>query len=232
MTYTKLLLQAVLVTALLFFTCHCTKNIRHFTYTFEVEDNQEFCLYHQFNHSAEYLVEFGVLRGGNLDINFYLEAAAEGGSRLHTEVGTKKTNSYSFTTSAGVDYRFCFDNQFSSITHKVVYFGLRPANERRGENLHEEAAADNETALPYVMTKHEFMLNMIHFFMNNVSDIQTYYRREELIDREFAEQISARVQIFSGMNLCAIVCTTLAQAYVVRQFFKNRNSGGNLNSKH
>jgi hypothetical protein len=143
---------------LLLCVCHGTKNIKHFSYTFEVDDSQEFCLYNNFNHSIEYLVEFGVLRGGNLDINFYLEIV-QSGTRLHSEKATsKQKSSFLFVSSLNADYKFCFDNQFSSMTHKVVFFGLRPANERRGENLNEEAAADDAANQPYVMTKHEFML--------------------------------------------------------------------------
>jgi hypothetical protein len=223
MTPLKATLQLLAMLALLCAACHCTKNIKHFSYTFEVDDNQEFCLYNSFNHSIEYLVEFGVLRGGNLDINFYLEIV-QTGTRLHAEKGTKQKSEFTFISSLNTDYKFCFDNQFSSVTHKVVYFGLRPANERRGENLNEEAAAENAPATPYVMTKHEFILNMIHFFMNNVSDIQTYYRREELIDREFAEQLNTRVQILSAVNLAAVICSSLMQVYVVRNFFRNRNA--------
>ena len=200
----------------------CHKNVKHFSYTFEVEDNQEFCLYNNFNNSVEYLVEFGVLRGGNYDINFFLEVV-QSGKKLYSEVGKKQKNSFTFTSSINVDYKFCFDNQFSTVTHKVAFLGIRPANERRGANLNEEALAEGQEPKPYVMSKHEFILNMIHFFMNNVSDIQTYYRHEEQIDRSFAESLKERVDIISAFSMLAIFCTSLTQVYVVRQFFNNRN---------
>jgi hypothetical protein len=199
----------------------CTKNIKNLMYTFEVENNQVFCLFNGFNSSIEYLIEYGVLKGGNLDIYFSVEAV-KGSKKIHSELGNKKANYFIFFSSLNTDYKFCFDNKFSSISHKKVYFSLKPVDERFGENLKEELAEGDQAAAPYVMRREEAILNKLHSKLNNVSYIQSFYRHEEALDRAFAENLNEKVMIFSLINFSWIICVSFVQVYSVKKLFESK----------
>lgn len=216
------LIQLFLVLGLLGAGIECVKDIKHLTYTFEVDNNQEFCLFQRFNHSIDYIVEYGVLRGGNLDINFYLEVV-QSSTRLHSEPSRKQKNVFTFTSSLNADYKFCFDNKFSTLTRKIAFLDLKPAKEKHLANLREEAAPDDHDVKPFVMSQHEFILDGIHTLMNNVSRIQDFYKHHEKIDRSFADTLNERVTIVSAFGLIAIVSSSIIQVYVVKQFFANFN---------
>lgn len=119
------------------------------------------------------------------------------------------------------DFKFCFDNNFSPVTHKIVYFGLRPYEEKYRESLRKEAG---EKLIPLVMSAAEFRLNSLHAKMENVSSIQRFYRIQELVDRNFADMLNAKINALSFVNSIAIVVVSLGQVLFVRYLFKHRPS--------
>ncbi|CAF0720302.1 unnamed protein product, partial [Brachionus calyciflorus] len=154
--------------------------------TFEVENNEQFCLFHKFNNSIEYMFKYGVLKGGYLDIDFFLESPI--GKRVYSGSKIRKLDVFNFqSTQIGV-YKFCFSNSFSTISHKVVFFELRPLDPRYIDTLRKES----DTNIPFAFTSHENSLEKIHKFMETVSEIQIFHKHEKTIGSNFAEIISQR----------------------------------------
>lgn len=182
--------------------------------TFEVENQEEFCMYHKFNESLEYLVEFGVVKGGNFDIDFLLESPSQ--KVLYSGKKINKRESVKFQSSQMGDFKFCFSNNFSPVTHKVVHFSLRPFDEKYRDSLRHEAGDNN---LPVVLSATEYRLNTIHVRMENVSSIQRYYRIQELVDRNFADMLNFKIYIFSAVCSVTIVAVSLAQVFFLRYLF-------------
>lgn len=185
--------------------------------SFEVENKEEFCLFHNFNESIEYIAEFGVLKGGNFDIDFSLESPSK--KVLYSAQRINKKETIKFHSSQMGDFKFCFNNNFSPLTHKIVFFSLSPADERYKDSLRNEAGNN----LPVVMTASEFRLNHIHANMYNVSEIQRFYRVEELIDRNFADMLNNKINILSVINFFTILFVSFAQVNFLKYLFNKKS---------
>lgn len=60
-----------------------------------------------------------VISGGKYDVDVFLEDP--NGEILYKEV-KKQYDAFDHTTTMKGTYKFCFSNEFSTFTHKVVYF--------------------------------------------------------------------------------------------------------------
>lgn len=65
---------------------------------------------------------FQVITGGHYDVDCRLEDPD--GIVLYKEM-KKQYDSFTFTASRNGTYKFCFSNEFSTFTHKTVYFDFQ-----------------------------------------------------------------------------------------------------------
>lgn len=63
-----------------------------------------------------------VVTGGHYDVDCRLEDPD--GTVLYKEM-KKQYDSFTFTASRNGTYKFCFSNEFSTFTHKTVYFDFQ-----------------------------------------------------------------------------------------------------------
>ena len=65
--------------------------------------------------------------GGNYDVD--MELTAPNGQMLYKDV-KKQYDSFTWKADFKGVYTFCFSNEFSTFTHKVVYFDLQVGDEK------------------------------------------------------------------------------------------------------
>lgn len=63
-----------------------------------------------------------MITGGHYDVDCRLEDPD--GNVLYKEM-KKQYDSFTFTASKNGTYKFCFSNEFSTFTHKTVYFDFQ-----------------------------------------------------------------------------------------------------------
>ena len=114
------------------------------------------------------------------------------------------------------EYYFCFSNEFSSFTHKLVYFDLIVGDE---VPLTNEMGA-HHTAL----TQLEMSTVRIHEALKIVRDYQTHHRLREMSGRDTAEYLNERVQYWSLGESILFVLIGLVTVFVLRQFFSTKRS--------
>lgn len=90
--------------------------------TFELPDNAKQCFYEDITHGTKCTLEFQVITGGHYDVDCRLEDPD--GTVLYKEM-KKQYDSFTFTASKNGTYKFCFSNEFSTFTHKTVYFDFQ-----------------------------------------------------------------------------------------------------------
>jgi len=71
------------------------------------------------NHCSPFVQ---VIQGGNYDVDLTLKSPR--GTTLYHE-RKKQYDSYEWTADEHGEYQFCFSNEFSTFTHKLVYFDLQ-----------------------------------------------------------------------------------------------------------
>jgi protein ERP2 len=67
-----------------------------------------------------------VISGGQYDVDVML--TGPNGNTLYDE-RKKQYDSYTFTVEKEGEYVFCFSNEFSTFTHKVIYFDFQAGDE-------------------------------------------------------------------------------------------------------
>merc|ERR1719219_1371372 len=93
----------------------------------------------------------------------------------------KQYDSHQFTAKKAGEYEFCFDNAFSSFSHKVVYFDFQ--------------VGDEPPMIPALGNHHGALTRMesssvsIHEALKVVLDYQTHHRLREATSRANAEYL-------------------------------------------
>lgn len=195
------------VPLLTFITVECTE------LTFELEDNARQCFYEDIKKDAKATLEFQVISGGNYDVDVVLYD--EGGKTLYT-VQKKQYDSYTFTAQTEGVFKFCFSNEFSTFSHKVVYFDFQAGDDvplTKDMGAHHTALTQMETAAV-----------TIHEDLKIATDYQTHHRLRESQGRDMAEYLNERVQWWSIGEACLIISVGICQVIILRRFFAEKRS--------
>ncbi|EDO42051.1 predicted protein [Nematostella vectensis] len=198
-TFTVLALSCILVS--------CTE------LTFELEDNARQCFYEELKKDAKATLEFQVITGGNYDVDVILYDINE--KELYS-VQKKQYDSHTFTVEQPGIYKFCFSNEFSTISHKTVYFDFQSGEETQLT----KTMGNHHTAL----TQMETACVTIHENLKIAIDYQTHHRLRESQGRDMAEYLNERVQWWSVGESVLIVIVGICQVFILRQFFAERRS--------
>ncbi|XDC76830.1 hypothetical protein R6Z07F_008003 [Ovis aries] len=154
--------------------------------TFELPDNAKQCFYEDITQGTKCTLEFQVITGGHYDVDCRLEDPD--GNVLYKEM-KKQYDSYTFTASKNGTYKFCFSNEFSTFTHKTVYFDFQV-----GEDPPLFPSENRVSAL----TQMESACVSIHEALKSVIDYQTHFRLREAQGRSRAEDLNTRVAYWGG----------------------------------
>ncbi|XP_029815536.1 transmembrane emp24 domain-containing protein 5 [Manacus vitellinus] len=158
--------------------------------------------------------------GAGLDVDFHL-LSPKGETLVFDE--RKSDGVHTVETEDG-DYMFCFDNTFSTISEKVIFFELILDN--MGED-----GQDQEDWKKYVTgtdlldMKLEDILESINSVKARLSksvQIQTLLRAFEARDRNIQESNFDRVNFWSMVNLGVMVVVSAVQVYMLKSLFEDK----------
>eukprot|EP01135_Chromosphaera_perkinsii_P002305 Nk52_evm91s221 gene=Nk52_evmTU91s221 len=167
------------------------------------------CFYETFAVNDDVTFEYQVVFGGRLDIDVQIHDPQ--GTILHQEQ-RKQYDSQRFKIAIAGDYKFCFDNEFSTFTQKTVYFDLFKGE---GEDALTNAIPEQITAL----TRLEQYSHTIHRNLMEITDYQTHHRLREATGRSLAEEVNTRVMVWSAAQSALMVGVSLVQVYILKSFF-------------
>ena len=180
--------------------------------TFELGDNEHACFYQLFRGSESQTFVYEVLRGGQNDIDATVESP--NGKILYKE--KKQTRgTFLFESSFGI-YSFCFGNEFSTFSHKRVYFSLRPTADAADDDAADMAVGRGR---PHANTQAESSIDGAHENLVGVIREQTAYRLNEMRGRAVAEDANARVHWWSLSQACVVVVAGCGQILILKFFF-------------
>jgi len=179
--------------------------------TFELPDNEKMCFHEDIKKGEQSTLEFQVITGGNYDVD--LEITAPNGQSLYKDI-KKQYDSFTWTADYAGVHSFCFSNEFSTFTHKVVYFDLQVGDE---EMAVDETGGEHHTAMTLMET------SAVNVFegLKSTLDYQTHHRLREAQGRVFAEDLNERVFFWSIGESIIIVLIGIGQILVLRSFFSN-----------
>jgi protein ERP2 len=156
-------------------------------------------------------LEFQVVEGGKNDVDCKVEDPKQ---RVLYEVKKKNYDTYQTMTKIGGEYKICFSNEFSTFTHKIVYFDLQ-VGEDDDARLWDPEADKKDLALQQT----EMSTVTVYNKLKSIIDFQTHHRLKEVSERHFAEGLRDRVQLYSLLQFVIMITVSLVQVLIVRSFF-------------
>jgi protein ERP2 len=181
--------------------------------TFELPDNEKMCFHEYISKGVECVLEFQVIEGGNYDVDMILTSPDR--RELYSEQ-KKQYDQYSWTTDVAGDYQFCFSNEFSTITHKIIYFDFQVGNTDPLQKVSQSPIT--------AMTQMETSALTLYQSLKVVIDYQTHHKLREAQGRSFAEDLNERVQYWSIGQTVVILIAGIGQVLILRSFFTDRKS--------
>jgi protein ERP2 len=88
---------------------------------------QRECFFHVLETGKTVEIEYEVLAGGDIDINYWLYSPT---NRVLQSDANKRDGHQTLKLEETGEYQFCFDNSISRFHQKQVYFSLRLLNEQ------------------------------------------------------------------------------------------------------
>ncbi|KAL8599912.1 hypothetical protein ACOMHN_057689 [Nucella lapillus] len=183
--------------------------------TFELPDNDKMCFHEKIDKNVRSTLSYQVVGGGNYDVD--LEITAPNGQYLYQEA-KQQDGTFTWVPSATGAYTFCFSNEFSTFTHKIVYFHLQVGEDRALEEVL-QVNEEEDAAHTAAMTLMESSSENIHKFLSLASSSQSFFRNRETGGRQFAEDLNHRVVLWSLGETMAVLVVGLGQVLVLRSFF-------------
>ncbi|NWI98740.1 TMED5 protein, partial [Crypturellus undulatus] len=190
-------------------------------FTFTLPAGRRECFYQPMRKEASLELEYQVLDGAGLDVDFHL-MSPKGETLVFDQ--RKSDGVHTVETEDG-DYMFCFDNTFSTISEKVIFFELIL------DNMGEEGEKDQEewkkfvTGTDLLDMKLEDILESINSVKARLSksvQIQTLLRAFEARDRNIQESNFDRVNFWSMVNLGVMVVVSAVQVYMLKSLFEDK----------
>lgn len=199
----------------------CSSTAQSGEMTFELPDKEKMCFYEVIEKDTKCMLEFQVIQGGNYDVDMILLSPR--GTTLYDEK-KKQYDRHEWTAEESGEFKFCFSNEFSTYTHKMVYFDFQVGDE-------DPLRFGSQGPLS-AMTQMETSVMNVHQSLKVVIDYQTHHRLRESQGRSFAEDVNERVQYWSVGQTVIIVLASIGQILILRSFFTDKKPHVVYNSVH
>ncbi|XP_075156349.1 transmembrane emp24 domain-containing protein opossum [Haematobia irritans] len=191
--------------------------------TVHIDAGKKECYFHTVKAGETIDIEYQVIDGGHGDLDISFSLADPIGLIIVSDF-KKPENIHRHDVQKEGDYRFCFDNTFSSFNRKTVFFEL--IVEKEGEqNLGDDQWNDVFEGLTpeefYDMKVQDIMdyIGRIRMQMTKARQIQDMLRSHEARDRNLAETNFIKVNTWSMFQICAMIAVGLLQVFLVRSIF-------------
>lgn len=188
-------------------------------FTFTLPPGRKECFFQTMKKHASLEIEYQVLDGAGLDVDFYI--ASPSGEILYNDF-RKSDGVHTVETDDG-DYMFCFDNTFSAVSEKIIFFELIL------DNMDTDEDPDDWKEYVHGTDMLDMKLEDIMDTINNVKarlsksvHIQTVLKAFEARDRNLQESNFDRVNFWSVTNLVVMVIVSGVQVFLVRSLFEDK----------
>lgn len=189
-------------------------------FTFTLPAGRKECFYQSMKKDASLEIEYQVLDGAGLDVDFHISSPT--GHVIFSDY-RKSDGVHTVETEDG-DYAFCFDNTFSAVSEKVIFFELILDNM-------DQDVEDADDWKEYVhgtdmldMKLEDIMdtINSVKARLGKSVQIQAVLRAFEARDRNIQESNYERVNVWSVVNMVVMVLVSGVQVYLLRSLFDDK----------
>ncbi|CAG4934219.1 unnamed protein product [Parnassius apollo] len=161
-----------------------------------------------------------------MDISFQL---ADPVGRVIVADYKKPENAHRHTATLNGDYRFCFDNSFSTFSQKTVFFDLMvetedaPYKDYDDDKEMEIAGNSAETYMMKVKDISESVAR-VKDHVSAARRLQELLSAHEARDRNLAEEMCSRVMKWSLWQIAVMLIVGITQVVFVKSLFQEPSS--------
>ncbi|XP_060629973.1 transmembrane emp24 domain-containing protein 5 [Anolis sagrei] len=187
-------------------------------FTFTLPAGRKECFFQPMQKEASLEIEYQVLDGAGLDVDFHLV------SPTHETLVFEQRKSdgvHTVETQAG-DYMFCFDNTFSTLSEKVIFFELILDNMGDEEQEDWKQYITGTDLLDMKLEDIQESVNSVKSRLSKSIHIQTLLKAFEARDRNIQESNFDRVNFWSMVNLAVMVVVSAVQVYMLKNLFEDK----------
>ncbi|XP_028817572.1 transmembrane emp24 domain-containing protein 5 [Denticeps clupeoides] len=215
-----LLVRLALVVARLLLVTAAFSQSLDSDFTFTLPAGRKECFYQSMKRDASLEIEYQVLDGAGLDVDFYLSSPS---GHVVASDHRKSDGVHTVETEDG-DYMFCFDNTFSTVSEKIVFFELILDNMDDGQSEPEDWKEFVHGTDMLDMKMEDLMdtINSVKARLGKSLQIQAVLRAFEARDRNLQESNYERVNMWSFTNMVVMVIVSGVQVYLLRSLFEDK----------
>lgn len=189
---------------------------------FELQDGAESCFYMKGLKDDPMEIEFEVVEGGQMDIDYHIKDPE--GTVLDSL--TKEIFGYFKTEKLPLlgDYELCFSNEMSRFTHKKIFFRWTMGSNLDGFLTDPDHNIDDINALSETPEYNnlEYDILQIREGLVEIEENLDHARNREHRHRSTVESISTRVWLWSITVTATIVGVSAVQVKMIKGLFNTR----------
>ncbi|CEG78257.1 hypothetical protein RMATCC62417_12893 [Rhizopus microsporus] len=160
---------------------------------------------------------FAVQQGGSFDVDFNVL----GPKRQSILSGNQeRQGDYVFTANEPGEYAFCFSNEMSTLTDKLIDFEILLEHEVRPEFKKDAFGKEQPT-----LTEIEETIFRLSSDLTKIARTQRHFRTRENRNAATVASTKSRLFWFSVLESLAIISMAAIQIFIIKSFFNVKKGG-------
>ncbi|KAG9301518.1 hypothetical protein G9A89_008370 [Geosiphon pyriformis] len=161
------------------------------------------CFFEELHKDDKITITFQVGDGGNMDIDFWITDPAD---HVLETAARQSTGTYSLQAELEGRYTYCFSNQFSTVTEKIISFNVHGVVYSVDDGSHTDPL--------------EKEIRELADGLAAIRDEQEYIVIRERVHRDTAESTNDRVKWWSLFQFIVLVSVCFWQVFYLKRFFE------------
>ncbi|KAK8035044.1 hypothetical protein PG993_010039 [Apiospora rasikravindrae] len=185
--------------------------------TYKLNAHEKACFYaHAEKPNLKIAFYFAVQSGGSFDLDYEVTGPEE---KIILNGEKERQGDFVFTAQKAGDYKFCFNNEMSTYSDKVVDFEIAVEDEVRAQLPAKQGTSPEQTSAL------EESIYKVSGQLSTITRNQKYFRTRENRNFSTVRSTEGRIVNFSLIQCCMVVCMGALQVFVVRFFFQGARKG-------
>ncbi|CAK5278775.1 unnamed protein product [Mycena citricolor] len=179
--------------------------------TTAIAANERLCFYADVDKVGEKIgFYFAVQSGGSFDIDFDVK---DPNDKFLLQGKRERQGDYVFTGNVQGEYSFCFENDMSTLTEKLIDFDIMVESEPRREAPAKPGQISEQTS---ALEESVFRLNGM---LMNIKRTQKHFHTRENRGFSIVKSIQNRLFWYAVFESLGVVTMAVFQVYVLQTFF-------------
>lgn len=205
------LLSLLAVAFLVSTTSHPGALVNASALTTTISAHERSCFYAWVDKQGEKVgFYFAVQSGGSFDVDWVI---TDPNDTILLEGERDRQGDYIFTAQSVGEYSFCFSNDMSSFSEKLVDFDIMVETEPRN------VAPAKPTSLVEQTSSLEESIYKLSGSLSSIQRTQKYFRTRDHRNKSTVSSTQWRITVFSLGEAALMVAMSMFQVFVVRHFF-------------